>query len=104
MITVLVAKNGEQIQRISITGHSGYAPKGQDIYCAAVSAVFQGAINCLTDSDESYEVKIKSGFGTLQVKKSISKHDELVLQVLIHELKDLADQNSEYITYSEGIK
>ena len=38
MIRVYVFKDGQkQISRLIIAGHSGYAQRGQDIVCAAVS-------------------------------------------------------------------
>lgn len=44
MITVAIEYQGEQIAAFSIKGHAGYAPQGQDIYCAGVSAISQTAV------------------------------------------------------------
>lgn len=46
--------------RITVTGHSGYAPPGQDIVCAAVSVLVQNlilSIEALTDDKISYDIK-----------------------------------------------
>ena len=34
---------------ITVTGHAGYAPPGQDIVCAAVSTLFQTLIKSIED-------------------------------------------------------
>lgn len=55
MIKIRVSDN-----RITVTGHSGYAPLGQDIVCAAVSVLTQNLINSieeLTDDKISYDIK-----------------------------------------------
>lgn len=55
MIVVRVAQTG-----ITVDGHAGYAETGNDIVCAAVSALTQtliAGIESLTDDRISYEVK-----------------------------------------------
>lgn len=45
--------------RITVTGHSGYAPPGQDIVCAGVSVLAQNlvaSIKALTDDTISYDI------------------------------------------------
>lgn len=52
---------------ISITGHAGYAPSGQDIVCAAVSTLtntFLQAIEELTEDNIQYDISP----GTVDIK------------------------------------
>lgn len=54
MIVVSVSTNG-----ITVDGHAGYAKTGNDIICAAVSALTQGLIHsldALTDDEISYHI------------------------------------------------
>ena len=44
MITVSVRRNG-----ITASGHAGYAPRGQDIVCAAVSTLVKVLIRSIED-------------------------------------------------------
>jgi uncharacterized protein len=44
MITVEVLRRQGQVTGFHVTGHAGLAPRGQDILCAAVSAVTQTAL------------------------------------------------------------
>lgn len=47
---------------ISISGHAGYAPKGQDIVCAGVSAIEYSLIKWLdTMAVEGIESKVVTG-------------------------------------------
>lgn len=44
---------------ITITGHAGYAPQGEDIVCAAISAlaqIFIASVEELTDDKIEYEI------------------------------------------------
>lgn len=44
MITAVVTRSPDGRGHFRIEGHSGYAPRGGDIVCAAVSAVVQTAV------------------------------------------------------------
>lgn len=53
---IVVSHNDGEIK---IEGHAGYAPEGQDIICAGVSALVQGlvrSIESLTEDKIEYEV------------------------------------------------
>ena len=49
MIKVKIYRHGDKISGFSINGHSGKAPRGEDIYCAGISTVSQAAYMCITD-------------------------------------------------------
>lgn len=51
---ITVRKEGEQI---TISGHALYAPVGEDIVCAGVSALVQGFIASMDDLGASYVIK-----------------------------------------------
>lgn len=101
MIRILAETRDGRLARLTITGHAGFAAKGQDIYCAGVSAVFQGAVNCLDGPADDYLVQAQSGLGEIQVKGEVGQHDATVLEVLYRELKDLAASYPEYISFKE---
>ena len=47
LIDVQILKSNDHVLGFTIIGHSNSAPKGQDIYCAGVSALSQAAYLCL---------------------------------------------------------
>lgn len=104
MIQVSILSHNNIVQKAVLTGHAGYGPKGTDIVCAAASAVFIGALNCLDDSPSSYLMKVEEGFGSIEVLKEISRHDRTVLEVMKRELEDLAETYPDFIQYREEQK
>lgn len=74
MIEVSVRQDG-----ITIFGHAGYAEKGKDIVCAAVSALSQGllhSLEALTDDEIYYE--ITDGYIDLEYK-NLSEQGKLLV-------------------------
>ena len=49
MIKAEIHSNGDKIIGFAILGHSGTAPRGQDIYCAGVSSLSQSAYLALAN-------------------------------------------------------
>ena len=47
--------------RVTVMGHAGYAPKGQDIVCAAASALVFSLIGSLRQEENLREVVIRPG-------------------------------------------
>lgn len=78
-----------------LIGHGGLE-KGSDIYCAAVSSCFIGAINTLESKDD-YDVSIKSGDSYIKVLNKISNHDEVVFETLITQLTTIATSYPKYV-------
>jgi uncharacterized protein YsxB (DUF464 family) len=66
MITITLERASSGfIQRFIISGHSGYAPEGSDIICAAVSVLGQTAIGALKDIavlKVDYQIREKEGY------------------------------------------
>ncbi len=58
MIQVIVKKQNENVIGFHVEGHSGYADRGSDIICAAVSAL---AINCMNSIEEFTEDTFSCG-------------------------------------------
>lgn len=56
MIRVVYTKN-----RLTLRGHAGYAPRGQDIVCAAVSALIYALVAALEEKGAVQEVQIRPG-------------------------------------------
>lgn len=68
-----------QKESISVTGHAGYAPPGQDIVCAGVTALAQtlaASLDNLTDDDPDYT--IAPGVFILKIKDLSEKSRTLV--------------------------
>lgn len=67
------------LNRLEVKGHAGYAKKGNDIVCAAISALSLGlahSLEALTDSEISHE--ISSGYLKIEYK-NLSEQGKLLI-------------------------
>ncbi len=78
MIKAIVDREGSDIRLISLNGHSGYASSGNDIICAAASALIYTAANALEDicGYDNEEFFRLSGEDTNEVNASIVLPDK----------------------------
>ena len=51
--------------RLTVSGHAGYAPKGQDIVCAAVTALVFALAGYLEKQDRAAELIMRPGYVTV---------------------------------------
>ena len=70
MIRAAFGKN-----RLTVEGHAGYAPKGQDIVCAAVSALVYALIGTLEETENVAEVVLRPGYATVETKEKTAAFD-----------------------------
>ena len=99
-------RQNERITGFSICGHSGYAQAGQDIVCAAISAVVAMAectINDVCGGKAKVRVKDEDARITLTLPVSCEEEDTIqnVLTGLLLYLVDLRDQYPDYIEVLE---
>ena len=87
MITVTVSRNEDGVcNRICMEGHAGYAEYGQDIVCAAASALFINTVNAIetfTDDDFTVDQDTKTDRVILQMTSSISGEAKLLIDSLL---------------------
>lgn len=91
----IVKTNGS----ITITGHAGYAERGKDIVCAAVSALVQGlmhSLNALTDDIFSYDAC--EGYAKLEYD-NLSEQGKLLIDSFFIAVTDIQEAyGSQYVT------
>lgn len=89
MIQILINRDG-----IEATGHSGYAPKGHDIVCAGVSALFNAFISSAQKDIEAIET---DGLSRAIIKNPTNE-TMAKYSMLVTGLTDIADEYPEYVT------
>lgn len=92
MIEVSVQKD-----EIRVLGHSGYAPPGQDIVCAAVSTLTQGliaSIEGLTGDRPDYT--IAPGVFILKIK-NLSEKSKLLVDSFFQGICGVASTHPDYV-------
>lgn len=70
MITVRTYRAADGTRKMTVTGHAGFAEKGKDIVCAAVSA--------LVETLTQYLDKVKSEGGTVRYRETTADGDVAV--------------------------
>ena len=96
----------ERIVGFSVSGHSGYAERGQDIVCAAVSAVVgmaEATINDVCGAKAKVRVKEEDARITLTLP-AICDEEESVQAVLAGLLLYLCNLRDEYPDYIEVLE
>ena len=92
MIEVSVKKDS-----ISVTGHAGYAPPGQDVVCAGVSALSQSLIASIEDLTEDRPVyTIAPGIFKIETK-NLSEKSKLLVDSFFIGICGIADAYPDYV-------
>lgn len=101
MITITVKKrNGSYMEFVS-KGHAGYAEAGQDIVCAAVSALIITTVNSLENFTlEKFDAEEKDGFVSIRFLNSQNTDQgKLLMDSLLLGLTEIAhNYNNRYLT------
>ncbi len=105
MITVSFRRkaNGEVIG-LSASGHSGYADRGSDIVCAAVSTLVQTAYLAIADITDkvTYDTDEKKAYFGLEIGDVTDRHDiNVIIRAITVGLKDLASGYPQHIKLEE---
>ena len=102
MTTITVFVKDDRITGFRAKGHSGYAQRGEDIVCAAVSALTQTACMGLTELVKADAViSQKDGELRLEIPEGLEpeKRDkaELLLRMMLMGLRSVEKDYSDYL-------
>ena len=104
MIRVNVEKKHGEYRRVSIDGHAGYAEAGQDIVCAAVSALVINAINSIEEfTDDAFTCDCRDGMiQSWEFTSEVSEKAALLMDSLVLGLKNIEKSyGREYLAVTE---
>ena len=96
MIKVLINYEEKNFKSLEVKGHANYAPHGEDLVCAAVSAIVTGGANNL-ENKKGFEIKLQEGDALIKAIDSVSSHDEIVLETIICGLKTIEESYPKFI-------
>ena len=95
MIKVNVFKDSDSVVRgIHLSGHAGYGESGEDIVCAAVSALVFSAYNSIeTFTEDEFEGSSdeKSGDFQFHFTDRVSKESQLLMNSLVLGLTNIME-------------
>ena len=99
-------RQNERITGFSVSGHSGYAEAGQDIVCAAITAIVtmaEATINDVCGAKAKVRVKEEDARVTLTLPASCDEEDA-VQAVLAGMLLTLAGMRDDYPDFIEVLE
>jgi uncharacterized protein YsxB (DUF464 family) len=86
MTTVTFSSQGSRITGFEVKGHSGYAPEGEDIVCAAITSAVrltECAVNDVLGLEASVKVREKDASITLKLPNGLGQTNESTCQTLL---------------------
>lgn len=83
-------------QKIKISGHANFAPKGEDIVCAGVSSIIYGALNWFDPQTIKVDIDNRTSTINLEVIDDFTKNKSY-LELIIKQLEALEANYQEYI-------
>lgn len=98
MTTVTFHSEGSRLAGFEVQGHSGYAPEGGDIVCAAVTSAVrltECAVNDVLGLEASVKVREKDASITLKLPSRLGQTNESTCQTLLAALMVYLVQLSE---------
>ena len=108
MTTVTFHTEGSRIVSFEVQGHSGYAPEGEDIVCAAVTSAVrlaECAVNDVLGLEAAVKVKEKDASISLKLPGGLGQTNESTCQALLAALMlhfvQLAEEYPDHITVLE---
>ena len=108
MTTVTFCSEGSRIAGFEMQGHSGYAPQGEDIVCAALTSAVrltECAVNDVLGLEAPVKARDKDAYLSLKLPKALNPDSERVCQTLLAafllHLVNLAEEYPENITVLE---
>lgn len=110
MITIRIKRDKNTfIQSFEMSGHANSGPYGQDLVCAAVSAVSIGTINAihtLTGVNLVSDVEEEGGFIHCDVPSNLPKETfdnvQLLMEGMIVSLKSIEEKYGKFIQINEN--
>ena len=108
MTTVTFYSEGSRLTGLEMKGHSGYAPQGEDIVCAALTSairLIECAVNDVLGLEASVKVREKDASISLKLPNGLGQTNEKTCQTLLAALLghcvQLAEEYPENITVLE---
>ena len=108
MTTVTFHSEGSRLTGFEMQGHSGYAPQGEDIVCAALSSAVrltEHAVNDVLGLEASVKVRDRDAYISLKLPNGLGQTNETTCQTLLAALMvhcvQLAEEYPENISVME---
>lgn len=99
MISIKLYQKDDSLVGFDADGHAGYADEGEDIYCAAVSALVINTINSIEKftNDIFTENTDDESMVSFRISGRPSGDCQLLMKSLVNGLAEIADNHKKYL-------
>ncbi len=103
MIRIALRRENGLYAGFEAKGHALFAPHGQDIVCAAVSALTTTCVNALeTVAGVRAEVTVRDGEMKVALPRDAGHDAQVILSAMAQGLRDVAQQYPEHLQLIEN--
>lgn len=96
MISVNVTFIGNDVKKLTVSGHANYDKYGKDIVCAGVSAIVTGGINALESEIDNILVINKENELGVEIINSNEKI-QIIINTILVQLQTIENSYAKYI-------
>ena len=91
MTTINIVRNAQSIVEVRVSGHTEYAQHGQDIVCAAVSALTQTALlGLIKHLKLNVKYQVADSDLMLNIKGQENEQTDAILETMLYGLQEIA--------------
>lgn len=102
MVTARFEKEENQYCAFEISGHAGYADKGSDIVCAAVTSSVQLAVNTMMDIvGQKADIKVEENHIVFRLDSQQDRCSDYLMRGLYQHLAGLSEEYPENVEVLE---
>lgn len=103
---VVISDNNKNIRKLTVSGHAGYAKKGEDIVCAGVSALTYTLLNAMEAIvGISSDCEVNEGYVSYTLPEGIDEEkfrdSQLLLKSIVLGYRNMYDSYKTYIEVFE---
>lgn len=96
MIKITILNSNDKVVNVTIEGHADFSKHGSDIVCAGVSAIGVGCLNALYEiSGIKPDATVREGY--INLNCGIDDESQLIVKVMIIQLKSIHEEYNKYI-------
>ena len=96
MIRVTVCTKDNTYRGFQADGHAGYAQEGEDIYCAAVSALTLNAVNSIETLSRDPLITLEDeGLLSCEFPEELSEEGTLLMESLVLGIRSIIENGGE---------
>jgi len=105
VVTVIFTRDSRQrLSSVLAEGHAGWADRGEDIVCAAVSAILQAARAGL-ENYAKVDLKVQERAGKLRLEVPAGRRDDEAVKAILAtaelSIEQIATQNRKHVAYEK---